>query len=85
MRVIVRFCRWVLDLCGEPVEPPPPPLVDPLILASAITAVTIAQDAPHTGSYKAVIALKRLVADHPTTRRRDLRLAIELAVRQTFP
>jgi hypothetical protein len=73
-----RFAEWL-----DP-QPVPEPLVPLDLLTSARHAVLEAGKTRHTGAFKAVLALKALRVLHPGIRQRDLRLAIELAVREVL-
>jgi hypothetical protein len=69
-----RLAEWLDPVSG----------VSPELVSTAKRIVLETQNAPHTGAYKAVLALKALRKLHPGIRQRDLRLAIELAVREVL-
>lgn len=55
------------------------------VLRAAIILAREAALQPHTGSFKRGLVLKQLMHAFPAARRRDLSLAIELAVRAIEP
>jgi hypothetical protein len=79
------FARWLrrwadwLDPAGASVT------VAPDLLLTARRVVAQTELLHHTGSYKRVQAIKALRAAHPDEPRRDVSLAIELAVRGRGP
>jgi hypothetical protein len=83
MRLLVaRWLRWLADWLDPPEAVPP--LVDPALLAAAKVIVAACEAIPHTSSYKRAQAMKAMIQHHPTIARRDLALAIELAVREVL-
>ena len=74
-RLLRRLADW-LD---------PRPGVSDDLLQAACRAVRAADETPHTSAYKRAIAFKALHAEYPLVPRRDIGLAIELAVREVVP
>lgn len=74
-RLLRRLAEW-LD---------PAPTVAPEILEAARAAVLAADALPHSSAYKRAIAFKALMPQFRGVARRDLGLAIELAVREVVP
>jgi hypothetical protein len=77
---LALFLRWLAQWL-DPVQPPVP-LVARDVVDAAIEAVTIAQHIPHSAHYKRAQAFKALRVARPDVRRRDISLAIELALRE---
>lgn len=74
-----RLADW-LDPPAAPV-----PLVDPVLVSRAALVVVEAEATRHTSSFKRTIAMKAMRAAFPGVPRRDVSLAIELALRQVIP
>lgn len=77
-RQLRRWADWLAPIIVVP-------LVDPALVTAACGAVLEAEATPHTSSYRRAMAMKQLMGQFPDTPRRDLSLAIELAVRQVVP
>ena len=77
---LAYFLRWLAQWL-DPVVPPAP-LVPRDVLDAAIQAVSTAQQTPHTSHFKRALAFKALRRERPDVRRRDLSLAIEMALRE---
>jgi hypothetical protein len=74
-RWIVKVLRWLLGY----LDPSVPHPSDALTISARHTVEDL-RNVAHTGSYKRVLAMKALMKKFPGRRRRDLALAIELAV-----
>jgi hypothetical protein len=71
-----RLADWL-----DPVEPVAP-LVPTFVLEQARSIVATVDLSHHTGSYKRALAVKAMRMALPDVPRRDVALAIELAVRE---
>jgi hypothetical protein len=77
------FFRWLAQWL-DPIAPTVP-LVARDVLDAAIQAVSLAQQTAHTSHFKRAMAFKALRHERPDARRRDLSLAIEMALREIAP
>lgn len=73
IRLLLALLRWL----APELAPPPAQL-----WAEAQRVVREVRAVRHTGHYKRVLALNAMAARYPTARRRDLALAVELAVQE---
>lgn len=90
-RVLTELLVWVIHVLTELLARVAPSLpnavddrVDPLD-SLALLVVQQVSTAPHTGSFKRVVASRALRQRFPDRRARDLNLAIEFAVRKVIP
>jgi hypothetical protein len=79
-RWLARYLRRLADWLDPPVLPPP--LVDPALVSRAALIVAEVDQLRHTSAYKRAIAFKTMRGEFPDVPRRDIAMAIELAVRQ---
>ena len=69
--ILRRIANWL-----DPIE-----VIDSSLITHARELTTSQESTLHTGSYKRAMVMKELMRVYPKTSRKDLSLAIELALR----
>jgi hypothetical protein len=75
-----KFATWLRKIANY-LDPPISPVAIEL-LDDAARLVKLQEETKHTGSYKRVMVMKELISSYPKVAKKDLSLAIELAVRK---
>ena len=85
--LIIRICRWLIELAGSPVMPlpletMPVPLGTVHVLEATKALIMLAEDTHRTGEWKRHWVYAKLIKEFPDIEKRDLALAIEVALRR---
>lgn len=85
--VIIRICSWLIRLTGSsliplPLATMPLPLGTVRALPATKALIMLAEDTHRTGEWKRHWVYAKLIKEFPDTDRRDLALAIEVALRK---
>jgi hypothetical protein len=78
--LIVVICRWLVELTGSSLMPIP--LGTVRALPEARRLIRLAEDTDRTGEWKRHSVYSKLIKQFPDEDKRDLALAIEVALRR---